>query len=232
MRYDRGQRYDSGARYDQPDPPPHTKKRMSLVRLELDQLNDEGLQALATAHVAEMNGNANFPTPAPTVAAFATVLSSYEAKLLAADQARQAALAATQEKDSARDALEAALTARGGYVQEASGGVAAKILSSGFGVRDVPAPIGALPAPVDFLPTLGDDTGEMDLAWSKVRGAKSYVAQWMAQGGTGAWSQQIVTRSKCTVEGLTSGTVYVFRVAAVGAAGQSPWSLEAARRAP
>lgn len=39
------------------------------------------------------------------------------------------------------------------------------------------------------------------------------------------------TKSKCTVPGLTAGTKYWFRVAAVGVAGQGPWSDPALRMA-
>jgi hypothetical protein len=35
------------------------------------------------------------------------------------------------------------------------------------------------------------------------------------------------TKGKCTIEGLTSGARYTFRVATISAAGQSPWSMEA-----
>ena len=205
---------------------------MSQVRLELDQLTDDEVEALIQTHIAEMNNNANFPTPDPSVADFAADTNPFLAAKLAAEQARQAALEATQVRETARTQAEAALTARGSYVQTKSGGDAAKILSSGFGVRDQPAPIGPLPAPVDFLPTIGDDPGEIDVTWSALRGARSYILEYKVQGTDGTWTSKVVTKSRQSVTGLTSGTVYVFRVAAVGTAGQSPWSLEAARRAP
>ena len=205
---------------------------MSQVRLELDQLTDDEVQTLIETHIAEMTNNANFPTPDPSVADFAAATNPFLAAKLAAEQARQAALEATQLRETARAQAAAALTARGAYVQTKSGGDAAKILSSGFGVRDQPAPIGPLPAPVDFLPTIGDEPGEIDVTWSAVRGARSYVLEHKEQAGTGGWTTKVVTKSRQSVTGLTSGTVYVFRVAAVGTAGQSPWSIEVARRAP
>ena len=118
------------------------------------------------------------------------------------------------------------------YVQGASEGDATKILTSGFAVRDLPTPIGPLPAPVDFMPSMGDEPGEIDLTWSAVHGAKSYLSEYREQGTAGPWLQKFGTKSRLSVTGLTSGKTYVFRVAALGAAGQSPWSLEAARMAP
>ena len=48
-----------------------------------------------------------------------------------------------------------------------------------------------------------------------------------------SWQQaSVVTKSKTTVSGLTSGTKYWFRVAAVGTAGQGPWSDPATKLAP
>lgn len=229
--YDRGTRYDSGARYDS-TPPTLKRTRMAQVKLELAQRTDDELKAFAEAHVADMVDNANFPTPTPTVVAFVGVLDDFDAKMLAFDQAQTAAREAAQAKDDARVALSQALNDRGNYVQTASAGDEAKILSAGFGVRSPAQPVGPLPAPLDFMPSMGDMPGEIDLTWSAVRGARAYLIEWREQGTTGAWSQGMATKSRHSVTGLTSGKTYTFRVAGIGAAGQGPWSLEAARMAP
>ncbi|MEO5804424.1 MAG: fibronectin type III domain-containing protein [Verrucomicrobiota bacterium] len=137
------------------------------------------------------------------------------------------------EKDGARVALEFGLNQRVSYVDLTSGGDEAKILSSNFPVKDPPTPIGALPASVDFLATLGDMEGEIDLIWSRVRGAQSYIVQYSPYAMPRVWEQEaVVTKSKATVADCTPGKMYVFRVAAVGAAGQGPWSDESVKRAP
>jgi hypothetical protein len=41
----------------------------------------------------------------------------------------------------------------------------------------------------------------------------------------------VSSKSSCTITGLTSGQHYWFRVAAVGAAGQGPWSDNASQLA-
>ena len=73
---------------------------------------------------------------------------------------------------------------------------------------------------------MGDLEGECDLVWNPVRGAASYVIQ-AASAGAGPWNaanNTTPTKSKATVGGYTSGTKLWFRVAALGAAGQGPWS--------
>lgn len=205
---------------------------MAQVKLELALRSDDDLHQFTETHIAAMAGNANFPTPAPTPVAFQAVFDDYCAKLTAAKQAAMAAAAATALKDEARAALSLAWNDRGNYLQTTSGGEAAKIMSAAVGVRDEPQPIGQLPAPADFMPTMGDMPGEVDLSWSRMKGARAYVVEYREQGTTGAWLQKMATKSRVTVTGLTSGKTYVFRVAALGAAGQGPWSLEAARMAP
>ncbi|MGB8167694.1 MAG: fibronectin type III domain-containing protein [Chthoniobacteraceae bacterium] len=205
---------------------------MAQVKLELDRRSDDDLHQFTETHIAAMDGNANFPTPAPTTAAFQTVFDDYRAKLTAAKKAAMEAEAATALKETARATLSLAWNDRGNYLQSASGGDAAKIMSAAVGVRDEPQPIGPLPAPEDFMPTMGDAPGEIDLTWSRVRGARTYIVEYRESGTTGAWSQTFATKSRASVTGLTGGKTYTFRVAAVGAAGQSPWSLEAARMAP
>jgi hypothetical protein len=69
------------------------------------------------------------------------------------------------------------LTQRGDYVDLTSAGDEAKIESSGFSTRDLPAPVGELSAPGNLVSTTGDNEGEVDLAWNPVRGASSYQVE-------------------------------------------------------
>lgn len=231
--FDSGVTYDSGARYDAaPTPPPGKPKPMAKVKLQLKDKSDPTLLDFAETHVADMVGNVNFTTPAPTAALFDPLVVDFDEKLEAFDQAQAAARTATLAKDAARAALEAGLTSRGDYVQQASAGDEAKILSAGFEVRATPAPVGALPAPVDFLPTMGTVPGTMKTGWKAVRGAVSYIVEWHEHTVQTGWSQAFSTKSRFTVTGLDSGKTYIFRVAAIGSAGPGPYSVEAARMAP
>jgi hypothetical protein len=206
---------------------------MAKVKLKLTNKSDSELLTFSQQHIAAMVGNANFTTPAPTVVAFQTLHDDYESALDTAELAATAALEKTALKDVARGALELGISQRGNYVDLTSGGDEPKILSSNFPVRDTPEPIGTLPAPLDFLATLGDMEGEIDLTWSRVYGAKSYMVQHSPYATPRVWSQAtVVTPSRATITGCTPGELCVFRVAAVGAAGQGPWSDESVKRAP
>jgi len=82
--------------------------------------------------------------------------------------------------------------------------------------------------------TAGDHEGEVDLAWDGVAGARSYVIEKSADPPTAtSWGHGgVATKSRASINGLTPGTRYWFRVAAVGTNGQSGWSDPATRIAP
>ena len=207
---------------------------MAQVKLGLRDLSIPELIAKIRQVVIAMTGNATYPTPSPTLAALTAAADDLEAKLATAEQARLAAEAATAVQDTSKTTAETLVTAEGNYVQQTSGGDAAKIESAGMEVRDPSTPIGDLPAPTDLNATVGDHDGQIDLHWDHVRGAKSYLIEKSLDPPTAiSWSVALVaTKSSASVTGLTSGTKYWFRVAAVGAAGNSGWSQPAVKIAP
>lgn len=228
--YDSSATYDGSAFYDEPLPIT-PKKRMAKVKLTLRKKSDSELLTFTQQHIAAMTGNANFTTPNPLAAAFQTLYDDYESALDESELAQQAAKEKVVLKDTAREALEAALNARADYVQLTSGGDEAKILSAHLDVRAAAAPIGQLAAPTNLRVTGGDLEGENDLQWDPQRGTESYVAEYATDAG-GPWTQFYIGRkSSCTAVGLTSGSLYFFHVKAKGAAGWSGWSDIAQKRA-
>lgn len=222
--------YDSGAHYDETTAAPKPK-RMPKVKLELQLKNDEDLRVFANAHIAAMTGNPNFATPSPTAVVFDAKAAAYSAKLddIAAKEAELASMRA--EKDALRLDLEAALTSRGSYVDLTAAGDSAKILTSGFLVKSDPSPTSSLPQPGNLRATMGDNSGEIDLACDAVPKSKSYVWECSEHPDNAAptpWVQaKISTRSSITVVGLTPGKKYAFRVRAIGPNDViSPWSDE------
>ena len=130
--------------------------------------------------------------------------------------------------------FDQAFTQLAAYVESVSGDDEAKIMSAGMDVRAVATTSNELSAPEGLMATASDHDGEIDLQWNSVNGARSYLIERSADPPTAeSWQHEAVsTRSSATIEGLTSGTKYWFRVASVGAQGQSGWSNPAVKIAP
>ena len=207
---------------------------MSTVKLGLAELTIEEKIQLAANIDKALTGNANFPTPNPTLASLKTAASALGTKAAFAADIRKQSQIATLAQDTAEDALDAALTTLGSYVETTSGGDEAKILSAGMAVKAAATAAGLLPAPGPVAATTGDGAGEVDLVWPRLTGAKSFVIQHAADPAApdGDWKFATTsTKSSATVTGLVGGTRYWFRVAATGSAGQSPWSSPVTARA-
>jgi hypothetical protein len=207
---------------------------MARIRLNLKGLNDDQLLAQARGHDTAMDGNANFPTPSPAAAQFEGAITEFDTALAEQRAAEQTAQQRTSAKSDKRAVLEALLKARADYVENTSGGDETKILSAGFDVRGPAAPVGIPAQPANLVATMSDLPGCIDLMWDRVRGASTYVVQICPDPLSEAnWRQiGLPTKSSFTATGLTSGSRYWFRVAAIGAAGQGPWSDQAMKMAP
>lgn len=209
------------------------KIALNIARLSVNEKIAKGRTATTAAGTPE--GIAVLGTPAPAeVAALTAATDALETARDNKQSADNAAKTATLAQQAAEDAFNEAYAAYGRTGQTKSGGDPTKIGQIGLDVAGTPAPIGEMPQLLNLIATSGDLFGEVDLMWEPVRGAKTYIVQYCADPMTGNWQQfDIVTKSKCTVTGLTSGTKYWFRVAAKGAApGQGPWSDPAQKMAP
>jgi len=121
-----------------------------------------------------------------------------------------------------------------GYVTMISGGDEAVIQSASMDVRIVPGTSVTPSQPEGLSATAGDHDGTMDLSWDPVIEAASYVIYSSVDPPTATSWQHVgvSTKSTLTVPGLTSGARIWFRVAAVNANGQSPWSDPATKIVP
>lgn len=184
--------------------------------------------------VAAMTGNTTFPTPEPPLADITSAVNALEAAYNEANAARQNAVSLTSVMDDKEQSLNALIAKLANYVENKSDGDQAKIQSAGMLVRSKPVPIGALPAPENLIATAGDGECEIDLSWNPVRGANGYPIEYCEDPitPTGWKPAGVSTKSSHIVKGLTSGKKYWFKVAAVGAAGQGPWSDPATKYAP
>jgi hypothetical protein len=170
-------------------------------------------------------GNPNFPNPTPTPAELSNQADALEIAYNEAQAARLISKSKTTVQDE-QDALADALVAQlASYVDNASGGDPVKIESAGFEVRATPTPVGELPPPTDVQVKPSEHAGSADVSWQTPRGAKSNLIERATDAPTLNWAViGATTKSKATLNSMVSGTKYWFRVASVGAAGQSAWS--------
>lgn len=126
------------------------------------------------------------------------------------------------------------LTQLAGYVESIAGKDDTLITSVGMETKASPSPP-TLPNVLQALSAAtGDHDGELFLSWKPVPNAKSYVIESSTDPATvTSWEHAgIATSATKTIGNLKSGTRFWFRVAAVGAGGQSGWSEHATKVAP
>jgi hypothetical protein len=208
---------------------------MSKIRLNLSKLTIPQKLAKAQQIITALTANAGFPTPSPTLSNITSAMNELKTaadELQTASQTRKEKVSIQSQKE---DNLDQLLTQAAAYVESVAGSNEQLILSAGMDVR-APAVATTDPPgqPQGLTPTAGDHDGEIDLSWDTVSSAKSYVVDKSGDPVTpSSWSHAgVSTRSNFTADGLTSGTRYWFRVAAVNNNGQSGWSDPATKIAP
>ena len=122
------------------------------------------------------------------------------------------------------------------YIQIASNGNTAVILSSGLPVRATPGPTPTLQPPINLRIDLNTNPGQFIVSWDAVTGSKSFILQRSVVTGTSPdrnWETVSTSPNrKVTLNDQSIGTTYAFRVATIGGAtGQSVWTLEVIRTA-
>ena len=210
---------------------------MARIKLNLRSLSIPEKLARAQQVVRALTGNPNFTSPHPPLAQVTAAIDDLEAASNAAQAARQEAKARTSAQNTKEDALDQILTQLVAHVESVAGNDDELIMSAGLDVRAAPTPArsnATQSAPPSLTATAGDHDGEIDLSWDTVRGARSYVIERSADPPSETtWAHSgVSTRSRTTIEGLTSGTRYWFRVAAITSSGQTPWSNPAMKIAP
>jgi hypothetical protein len=203
------------------------------VKLALDDLNRAEKIQLARTMKTSLTDNDNFTDPdipLTQLGSEADALEAADADVPVKFQAYQASVALANQLDNQ---LAASITTEGAYIERASGGDKAKILSAGVSVKSEGAPITQLPAPQNLSATSGDDDGEVDLSWQPVPRVKGYDIEQCADPPTAdGWEKvDFSSKSKYTVEDLTGGALYWFRVRARGSKVKGPWSDPAVARA-
>jgi hypothetical protein len=234
--YDGGYRFDRGWYYDRADQPlPDSgvagETKMAKIKIDIYHLTIAAFIVTLKAIIGKMTGNATFTSQAAKLTAVSTTTATLEA-------AQTAYLGAKQEADGKLAELYVAQAAAQEALRELATGVesvshdAAVLLAAGWDLQAERSPVGPMPKVLNLAATGGDMDGSVDLGWAPVkRGLQTYLARY-GTAANGPFTQFYAGKaSKCTAEGLVSGTEYWFEVCAVGAAGPGPWSDPARMRA-
>jgi hypothetical protein len=111
-------------------------------------------------------------------------------------------------------------------VQKVPAGDAATIELAALPVREPNAKIPRPPASEGMEARPESNPGMVTLKWTPVKKAKGYLVQFAASPTLPATfpHSQALTKSKLTLNGLTSATRYWLRVAATNSAGLGDWT--------
>jgi hypothetical protein len=206
---------------------------MSRIKLNLRQPIPDKLQT-GRQIIAAMTNNPNFANPHPPLAdittSLATLDEAYKAHLIAKSDARAKANVA----DDAEIQFDSQFRKLAAYVESIADTDETIIASAGMQTKASRTTPSNLPAPGGLSAAAGSHEGEINLTWRKVENSRSYIIQISSDPPSAdSWGHaETVTIASKTIQNLTSGKKYWFRVAAIGSTGQSGWSEPATRIAP
>jgi hypothetical protein len=210
---------------------------MNKVKLGLKKLSAEQLIQYIRQIIKNLLGNIYFTSTTPASATVTTAINDYETALNNEKTAYETAKSMTATAHQKRIALELITNQLGNFIENASGGDAAKIKSTGMDIKASPVHHTGVPfKPTGMAASAGDKEGEIDLHWDacKDKSAKSYRVEICADPiDKSKWQQcKTATKSKVAVNHLTSGQGYWLRVCAINPKGESGWSDPAFKVAP
>lgn len=208
---------------------------MAKAKLGIDGKNAEEIFAYSTlliSTIAQPAGAAIYTTPEPTVVAFNLTHAALGDCITDIANLEQELEAARNNLPVVLEAHENNIRIRAAYVDSASGGDPTKIPLGGFAIAASAQPIGPLSAPENVTAVMSEYPGVIKTSCKTKAGVKSWLTECREHIDGTAWVQCSVGPRKSDNGGLISGKIYAFRMAAVGAAGQSPWSVETVCMAP
>lgn len=207
---------------------------MARIKLNLKNLTVTQKVAKGRQIVAAMTNNNNFPTPSPPLTDVTTALEDLEKAFALVQSAKSEVATRVVVQENAATKVDQILTQLGGYVESVAGKDDTLITSAGMDTKAARSASSVPNVPQALKATAGDHDGEIDLSWKAVSNARSYTIESSVDPATASsWTHVgIATSTSKTIANLTSGKRYWFRLAAIGAGGQSGWSEHATKVAP
>ena len=193
-----------------------------MISLSFAKLSDTKLVAKTNQIIASITGNANYPTPTPTLPVVQAAATAFTTALTAAADGGRTK---TAEKNAARAVLLGLLRNLALFVQQHCNEDLAVLLSSGFDAQKEPQPAGVLPSPQNVTLTQSTLSGQLDFRAGSVANASAYEGEMTTDITKDEWETVgVFTTSRFSLEELKPGSTYWARSRAIGAAGPGAWS--------
>lgn len=207
---------------------------MARIRLDLRNLSVPAKIAKGRQIVTAMTDNKNFPSPTPPLNDVTAALDGLTEASAQVQLARADVTTRIVNQNNAESKLDQVLTQLAGYVESVAGKDDTLITSVGMQTKASPSTPSLPGVPQAVTASAGDHDGELFLSWKSVPNARSYIIESSTDPATlTSWEHAgVATSATKTISNLKSGTRFWFRVAAVGAGGQSGWSEHATKVAP
>jgi len=207
---------------------------MARIRLNLRSLSVTDKIAKGRQIVTAMTNNTNFPNPSPPLTEITASLDELTQNFALVQSAKSEVSTRVVTQDNSEAKLDQLLTQLAGYVESVAGRDDTLITSVGMETKAVPSAATVPSVPQALAANAGEHEGEINLLWKAVPKARSYIIEFSLDPATASsWTHVgIATSASKVVTNLTSGKRYWFRVAAVGAGGQSGWSEHATKVVP
>ena len=207
---------------------------MARIRLNLRSLSVTDKIAKGRQIVTAMTNNTNFPNPSPPLTEITASLDELTQAFALVQSAKSEVSTRVVTQDNSEAKLDQLLTQLAGYVESVAGRDDTLITSVGMETKAVPSAATVPSLPQALAANAGEHEGEINLLWKAVPKARSYIIEFSLDPATASsWTHVgIATSASKVVSNLTSGKRYWFRVAAVGAGGQSGWSEHATKVVP
>jgi hypothetical protein len=191
------------------------RRNMAIhVSLGFAQYKDKDWLPFTAGVVLGLTGNADFPTPPVLAPALDGQRQVFEDALAKAAKGSEAD---TDAKNEARRVLEESLRMNAAYVEQKAGGVASKILSTGYlTTTHEHSPVAAMPK-AQIKKILNSASGELLVLGQPIANAHAYEVQIKIAGGDWQPAGTFSQARRMVLKSLTPGTTYTVRLRAVGA---------------
>jgi hypothetical protein len=222
-------RYNTGLRYGQ-----LLVTHMARVKSGVSYLTIAGLIQFLKNLITAATGNANVPTPTPSLAALQTLVDDGEDKINAVEVADDECAMLRADRDEHMDKIRLAIAQFIAHAEAACNFDAVKLQSLGLEIRSPGTPLQPCDTVTGLLTSTGDDEGAMLGKWPRQLQANGYEVQTSPDPILpNSWSAGVfMSRPRVKLENLPSGQKRWMRVRAINDLGPGSWSDPSCRMIP